>query len=197
MPKHNIKSPNKRPTIGFLNANAAGIPFFHLAWRGVADVAGEHDVNAIGFVGEYVRDPTGFKAQANIRYDLMIDTEQLDGLVIQNLMCNMLDPDEVQQFYDRYRPLPIVSLGRLRRSMEGIPSVLSSGYAGMRQAIVHLIEVPGRRRIAYISGRDDRRPGDRLERDRDPARPANRAADGDGRDRTVDDPGVGPGVVQE
>jgi DNA-binding LacI/PurR family transcriptional regulator len=101
--------PNGRLTIGFLNAS--GLQFFHQAWRGVADVAREHHVNAIGFVGEYVRDTRNFKAQANILYEL-IDADQLDGLVIQNLMCNLLDPDEVQQFYEHYRSLPIVSLGR-------------------------------------------------------------------------------------
>ena len=153
--KKHTKSPNGRPTIGFLNAS--GLQFFHLAWRGVADVAREHNINAISFVGQYVRDTKGFKAQANILYDL-IDTEQLDGLVIQNLMCNLLDPDETRQFYERYRPLPIVSLGR--QSMEGIPYVQSSGYEGMRKAIVHLIEVHGRRRIAFVKGLPNYRPHD-------------------------------------
>ncbi len=149
------RSPNGRPTIGFLNAS--GLQFFHLAWRGVADVAREHNINAISFVGQYVRDTKGFKAQANILYDL-IDAEQLDGLVVQDLMCNMLDPDEARQFYERYRPLTIVSLGRLSR--EGIPYVQSGGYEGMRKAIVHLIEVHGRRRIAFVKGLPNYRPHD-------------------------------------
>lgn len=147
------KSANGRPTIGFLNAS--GLQFFHRAWCGVADVAREHNINAISFVGQYVRDTKGFKAQANILYDL-IDAEQLDGLVIQDLMCTLLDPDEARQFYERYRPLPIVSLGR--RLMEGIPRVQSGGYAGMRKAIVHLIEVHGRRRIAFVKGLPNYRP---------------------------------------
>ncbi|MBE2222768.1 MAG: substrate-binding domain-containing protein, partial [Anaerolineae bacterium] len=120
-------------------------------------MAREHNINAISFVGQYVRDTKGFNAQANILYDL-INAEQLDGLVIQNLMCNLLDPDETRQFYERYRPLPIVSLGR--QSMEGIPYVQSSGYEGMRKAIVHLIEVHGRRRIAFIKGLPNYRPHD-------------------------------------
>ena len=149
------KSANGRPTIGFLNAS--GLQFFHLAWCGISDVAREHNINAISFVGQYMRDPKGFNAQANILYDL-IDAEQLDGLVIQDLMFNLLDPDEALQFYERYRPLSIVSIGR--RLMEGIPCVQSSGYAGMRQAIVHLIEVHGRRRIAFIKGLPNYRPHD-------------------------------------
>lgn len=153
--KNQTDSPNGCPTIGFLNAS--GLEFFHQAWRGVADVAAEHNVNAISFIGQYVQDTKGFKAQANILYDL-IDTEQLDGLVIQDLMCNLLDPDEARQFYERYWPLPIVSIGR--RLMEGIPCVQSSGYEGMRQAIAHLIEVHGRRRIAFVKGLPNYRPHD-------------------------------------
>jgi signal transduction histidine kinase/DNA-binding LacI/PurR family transcriptional regulator/AraC-like DNA-binding protein len=151
--KKHARTPNGRPTIGFLNAS--GLQFFHQAWRGVADVAREHNINAISFIGQYVRDTKGFKAQANILYDL-IDAVCLDGLVIQDLMCNMLDPDEAQQFYERYRPLPMVSIGR--RRMEGIPCVQSGGYEGMRKAIVHLIEVHGRHRIAFIKGLPNYQP---------------------------------------
>ena len=149
------KSPNGYPTIGFLNAS--GFNFFHQAWCGIADVAREHNINAISFVGQYVRDTKGFKAQANILYDL-VDAEQLDGLVIQDLMCNLLSPDETRQFYERFRPLPMVSIGR--RLMEGIPCVQSDGYEGMRKGIVHLIEVHGRRRIAFIKGLPHYQPHD-------------------------------------
>lgn len=129
--KIHTKSPNGYPTIGFLNAS--GLQFFHQVWNGVADVARENNVNAISFVGQYVRDTRDFKAQANILYDL-IDTGCLDGLVIQDLMCNMLNPDEAQQFYKRYQSLPIVSIGR--RSIDGIPCVQSDGYEGMRKSIL-------------------------------------------------------------
>jgi DNA-binding LacI/PurR family transcriptional regulator len=104
-----------------------------------------------------VRDTKGFNTQATILYDL-IDAEQVDGLVIQDLMCNLFDPVEARQFYERFRPLPIVSIGR--RSMEGIPCVQSSGYEGMRKAIAHLIEVHGLRRIAFVKGLSNYRPHD-------------------------------------
>jgi hypothetical protein len=67
--KNQATSASDRPTIGFLNAS--GIPFFHMAWHGVADVAREHNINAISFVGQYMRHTQGFKAQANIVYDLV------------------------------------------------------------------------------------------------------------------------------
>jgi len=154
-PDNNIHtdSPNRRPTIGFINAS--GLQFFHQAWRGVADVAREHNVNAISFIGEYVHDTKGFKAQANILYDL-IGADSIDGLVIQNLMFNLLDADEVQEFYDRYGSLPIVGMGR--EPVEGFPNVQSEGYQGMRLAIEHLIEVHGRSQIAFIKGLPNFKP---------------------------------------
>jgi PAS domain S-box-containing protein len=144
--KKQAKSANGRPTIGFLTGFRD--QFFHLMWCGIADVARERNINALCFAGNYVYDPEGFKIQANILYDL-VDVEQLDGLVIWGLMCNMLDPDQTRQFYKRYRPLPIVSVAQ---PMPGITNVLVNNYAGMRQAIVHLIEVHGCRRIAFIKG---------------------------------------------
>ena len=153
--KKHTNSPNGRPTIGFLNAS--GLQFFHQAWRGMADVAREHNINAVNFIGQYVQDTQGFKAQANILYDL-IDAAQLDGLVIWSLMCNLLEPDETKAFYDRYRPLPIVSMGR--QPMEGIPCIQSGGYEGMRKAIVHLIEDHGRRHIAFVKGLPNYQPHD-------------------------------------
>jgi PAS domain S-box-containing protein len=144
--KKQAKSANGRPTIGFLTGFRD--QFFHLMWCGIADVARERNINALCFAGNYVYDPEGFKIQANILYDLL-DAEQLDGLVIWGLMCNMLDPDQTRQFYERYEPLPIVSVAQ---PIDGITNVLVDNYAGMRQAIVHLIEVHGRRRIAYIKG---------------------------------------------
>ena len=111
------------------------------------DVASERILTPYVLWVRYIRDTKGFKAQANILYDL-VDEKQLDRLVMQDLMCNLLEPDEVRLFYERYRSLPIVSLGR--RSLEGIPCIQSNGYEGMRKAIVHLIEVHGHRRIAFI-----------------------------------------------
>jgi DNA-binding LacI/PurR family transcriptional regulator len=121
--KKRVRSPNGRPTIGFLTGFRD--QFFHLMWCGIADVARERNINAICFAGNYVYDP-GFKIQANILYDL-VDVEQLDGLVIWGLMCNILDADETRQFYERYRPLPIVSVAQ---PMAGITNVLADNYGG-------------------------------------------------------------------
>ena len=125
---------NTRPTIGFLTAIRG--QFFHMMWCGIADVARERNINAICFDGDYVDGTEGFKAQANILYDL-VDVERLDGLAIWGYMCNLLDPDQTRQFYERYQSLPVVSVGQ---PMAGVTNVLADNYGGMREAIEHLIE---------------------------------------------------------
>lgn len=136
------------PTIGFIGSS--GFQFFHLAWLGIAEVARENNINAINFVGQYLQDTRDFNAQANIIYE-MVDNEQLDGLIIQNINCNLLNDDETQKFYDRYKPLPIVSLGR--KPMKGVISCIgSTGYSGMYELFVHLVKIHGYRRIGFIKG---------------------------------------------
>jgi DNA-binding LacI/PurR family transcriptional regulator len=145
--KEFVSSSNGRPTVGFLTATRGNF-FHHLIWRGVADAARAHNVNAICFEGNFVDDPEGFYAQANILYDL-IDVEQLDGLLIWSLIYTTFDDDEVRRFYDHYQSLPIVAIGR---SVDGVTSIVLDNYGGMRDMLVHLIEVHGCRRIAYIKG---------------------------------------------
>jgi len=72
-------------------------------------------------------------------------------------MGYLVPGDVLQRFCERYAPLPIVT-GAL--DLEGVaggyaPQVLTDSFAGMRQAITHLIEVHGRRRIAFIQGPAD------------------------------------------
>ncbi len=52
-------------------------------------------------------------------------------------------------FCRRFSPLPVVSVGR---AFVGIPSVLVDNYQGMRDAVGHLIEHHGYRRIAFLRG---------------------------------------------
>ena len=60
-----------------------------------------------------------------------------------------LEPSVVADFHNRFKPLPLVSLAQL---MADVPTVLMDSYNGMRSVIVHLIEVHGYRRLAFIRG---------------------------------------------
>ena len=80
----------------------------------------------------------------------MIDKEPLDGLIIwASSLSSYVGRESIQSFCGRYRPLPIVSIGLV---LDGIPSVVLDSYEGMRDAMIHLIEVHGRRRLAFMRG---------------------------------------------
>jgi PAS domain S-box-containing protein len=139
---------NSRPTIGFL-AREVSEKVSAMVWRGATETARERDVNLISFLGGVLCNPHGFAAQANVLYDL-VSAEQVDGLVIWSGGLDWyIDRQEMESFCRRYHPLPVVSG---ETAFEGIPSVLMNNYQGMREAIVHLIEVHGYRRIAFTRG---------------------------------------------
>jgi len=82
--------------------------------------------------------------------DDLVNAENLDGLVIWGgALAQIVGFEEARATFERYRPLPMVSVAL---ALEGIPSVLVDNYQGMRGAVVHLIEVHGHRRIAFIRG---------------------------------------------
>ena len=142
------RSQDARPTIGYL---ALGIEndVGSAIWLGMANAARQRDVNLVCFVGERLRDPNGFLAQANVLYDL-IGPNLIDGLVIWTSTIGLhVNHQEILDFIASYHPLPQVSLGTV---VEGIPSIQVESYLGIRGIMTHLIEVHGCRRLAFIRG---------------------------------------------
>lgn len=145
--KH-MQSHNIRPTIGFLTV-CVHQPNDELVWLGAVDAAREYDLNLLCFVGGNLDNPDGFAAQANVVYDL-VNKEDLDGLIIWSGTVGWyLDQQGLAEFCRRYAPLPRVSI---EEGVAGIPSIFKDNYAGMREAMVHLIEIHGYRRIAFLQG---------------------------------------------
>jgi DNA-binding LacI/PurR family transcriptional regulator len=139
--------PNSRQTIGYLAPSIFG---GNLAqWSGVVDAAQARGVNLIGFPGHALRDPREFQAQANIVYEL-VDTETVQGVIAwTSSIGNYADEEAITAFCAHYQDVPFVSIGK---TVAGIPSLLMDSYQSMRQAIIHLIEVHGFRRLAFIRG---------------------------------------------
>ncbi len=136
-----------RLTIGYLAPAIHGGSLDQ--WLGVVDAARKHDVNLLCFPGWSPNYPTGFQAQANVLYNL-VTPKNVDGIITwASSIGNYMTAEEIQAFHDRYRPVPTVTIGR---TLEGIPSLLMDSYAGMREAIAHLIQVHGRHRVAFIRG---------------------------------------------
>jgi DNA-binding LacI/PurR family transcriptional regulator len=145
------RSQNIHPTIGFLTAQILDTNGMDL-WFGVADAAQERGVNLLCFLGNELQIPVGFQAQANVLYDL-VSAESLDGLVVWgSALSNFVGIEALQHFYERFRPLPIVNVAL---PVQGVHNVLIDSYQGMRMAILHLLEIHGYRRIAFVRGPAD------------------------------------------
>jgi DNA-binding LacI/PurR family transcriptional regulator len=128
-------------------------------WSGVLETAHEREANLLGFAGGHLNDPYEFNACSNVLYEL-IDKERVDGLIVwASSLASYVGPEAIRGFCDGYRPLPMVSIGM---ALEGIPSIVLDSYQGMREAIIHLVEVHGRRRLAFIHGPEGHR--DAIER---------------------------------
>jgi signal transduction histidine kinase/DNA-binding LacI/PurR family transcriptional regulator/AraC-like DNA-binding protein len=139
---------SRRPTIGFLTANIH-IGAARTVWVGITDAAQKHDVNLICFPGGRLRPRDDPESQRNVLYDLT-QVGHLDGLVSwSSTIAGSLTPAQVLDFHRRYDPLPMITLAR---PMEGIPTLLIDSYEGMRSLVIHLIEVHGYRRLAFIRG---------------------------------------------
>jgi PAS domain S-box-containing protein len=146
-----LRAQRARPTLGLLLEHVAGPGGYQAAvWTGATEASREQDANLICLAGGTLRfSPFDeFMQQRNSIYELAT-RENVDGLIISSTVGSYTDQEEFQRFCDRYRSLPRVSIGMV---MPGIPSVLVDNTQGMREAIAHLIETHGYRRIAFIRG---------------------------------------------
>lgn len=116
---------------------------------GIDTEAQANGVSVFCVAGGVLRSPFRFGARRNFIYDL-IGPSCVDGLVIMSgTLGNYIGPNKLARYCERYQPLPMCSIGI---AMPGIPSVLVDNAKGMRDAMVHLIDVHGYRRIAFIRG---------------------------------------------
>jgi signal transduction histidine kinase/DNA-binding LacI/PurR family transcriptional regulator/AraC-like DNA-binding protein len=142
------RSRTARLTIGYL-ATAIGDGTARLLWSGIYELCQANDINLVSFTGSELESPGGFSRQSNLIYD-MVDRGRLDGLVIwASSLAAYVGPDVIQRFCERYRPLPLVGVGL---PLKGVPSIILDSYQGMRDALLHLVEEHGRRRVAFIRG---------------------------------------------
>ena len=126
---------------------------YHVAlWRGIADYAAQHNINLIVFPGREIKSPYYFEAQANVIYDV-IDAQYLDGLIItSDSLADHITAAEMVAFCQQFSPLPMVGIASIIGDM---PSVLIENTLGMRELLIHMIEVHQCQKIAFISGPEE------------------------------------------
>ncbi|MFJ8751626.1 substrate-binding domain-containing protein [Streptomyces sp. NPDC102441] len=135
-----------RPTIGLVTAN------IHLGvgatlWSGALGAAERNDVNLVCFPGGPLRHGD---VPRSALYEL-VGPARLDGVVCWSSTLGLpASGERAERLMRQLACLPAVSLNQPLSGLEDTLTVDS--YAGMREAVGHLVEVHGRRRPACIRG---------------------------------------------
>jgi phosphoserine phosphatase RsbU/P len=112
------------------------------------DVAARRrNVHLFVFVGGTLDAPELAARQANRCY-LLAGPDNIDALLVASLGSSA-GPERLAQYFERYRPLPMCALTAL---FDHLPSVCTDNVRSMRDAVSHLIEVHGVRRVGFIRG---------------------------------------------
>src|SRR5256885_2515303 len=143
------RHPNgRRPVIGMVTSGPV-MEMCEEQWLGVGDAARAGDCDLICFVGSEVGHPDSLLRKSNAIYEL-VSSERIDALVIWTTRIGLLLNDsELERYLRRYDPIPIVAV---ERPVADWPTVLMDNRRGMAEAVSHLVEVHGQRRIAFVRG---------------------------------------------
>lgn len=139
---------SRRRTLGLLVDGLKEL-YQNAVFTAVANAASEYDVNLVCFAGGILDSPELFWSQRNLLYDF-VGSHNLDGLIITaGTMGNLIGPDNLTRYLERYRPLPIVSTAY---HLPDFPSIVVDNETGMRAVLEHLVVGHGHRRIAFVRG---------------------------------------------
>src|SRR5207248_2180109 len=135
-----------RPVVGMLTKDL--LEYAAEQWLGVVDATRAGGCDLVCFCGGALEIP-GNPARSNAIYDL-VSGEALDGLIVwTSVLAIDAGPERMAEFGRRFASLPVVSV---EQRLGDAPVVAMENRQGMRAAVNHLIEVHGRRRIAFIRG---------------------------------------------
>ncbi|NLD45791.1 MAG: substrate-binding domain-containing protein, partial [Clostridiaceae bacterium] len=117
--------------------------------EGLKQAADENGVTLIVYRGGMIVSPEDIDLEAITIFDF-VDKNRLDGLIIWTGNINWHASEEfTEMFVRKYNFLPVVSL---ETKIDGITSILWDNYNGMREALIHLIEVHKYKRIGAFTG---------------------------------------------
>ncbi len=147
-PQFSPSSNRSTTTIGVLTARLSGPTEINL-WHGAANMALQRQINLVFFSGGIPHGAQPYETQKNILFNIA-GQRNVDGLLLwTNILSHSPDRARLENFYQQYAPLPLISMGMV---LPSIPSICIDMFEGARKLLGHLIEQHGRRRIAFIRG---------------------------------------------
>jgi signal transduction histidine kinase/DNA-binding LacI/PurR family transcriptional regulator/DNA-binding response OmpR family regulator len=115
-------------------------------WRGIAEAARSHGMNLLYISG----DEFEYSPQA-VLYNL-IGKQNVDGIILWNSFFSYRSTvEKTQEFIQRYQHLPVISI---ELALQGTCNLLIDNAQGVRDILVHLIEVHGYNKIAFLNQED-------------------------------------------
>jgi diguanylate cyclase (GGDEF)-like protein len=139
---------SRRLTIGFLISYLTE-DYEAAIWRGLVKAAEKRGVDLLAVDGGAIDNPYEIHRQKATVYSLICDVS-LDGIIVAaGAIGNFADERRMETFL---RSLPRVPQILIGKTVGSRPAILVDNGTGMRQAVSHLIEAHGRRRIAFIAG---------------------------------------------
>ncbi len=140
------------PTIGFL-VDTLAEDYQRRLFAGLNEEAARLEVNVVCAVGGQLS-VFGPITHRNRVYDAM-SGQRLHGLVVASgTLGNQVSEQALAAFVESFQPLPTCSVGI---ELLCCPSVTIDNQAGVREALHHLLNEVGRRRIAFIRGPESNR----------------------------------------
>lgn len=123
--------------------------YARLIIAGIEDWSKAHDANLIVFSGRVIGSPWAHEYQNNVIFDY-IRKGTIDALVMAaGTQHSHQNPEEFRAYIERFDGIPKVSIGA---EIDGVPSVLIDNRGGILEAMEHLADVHGLRRIAFLKG---------------------------------------------
>lgn len=137
----------KAPNIGVL-LDCMGDQYQAAVLRGMQDAAHHAGANLRCFVGGQLPSTPVLRGRHRV-YDLC-SSRNVDGVVVLgNTLAHRVGNAALGRHCERYRPLPLVTIGV---KLPGFPSVTVDNEVGMRGVLEHAIVDHGARRVAFVRG---------------------------------------------
>ena len=122
-------------------------------WNGIVEYARKNDIHLTAYFGTYQMTVNDFASHFETCFEIIRNNDSLDGIIMFSGFIAHIIGNEIFEKYAARIPknLPIVSISYV---MQGVPSVIIDNVAGMYNAVEHLIQAHGKKKIAFVKGPD-------------------------------------------
>ncbi len=119
---------------------------------GIEEVAKEENIDVFAFLNYSLRWESPAQCEAEFNIFTLPDLDDFDGIIILGNSLNLTM--ETEYFKEKLRNVkcPVVSL---EYEFEGVPSIFTDNYAGMRELVEHLVSEHNVKEILFIGGPED------------------------------------------